>query len=97
MISITSAILSIYIWGVVCLLVYCLFAIARFYEQKAGQKSYYAVFLVPIVLFALAAIKYLWLVPKITGDPVGDVMWFLGGITLMGAGYFLLKLMMGGR
>ena len=81
----------------VCILVYCLFAVARFYEQKAGQKSYYAIFLVLIVLFALAAIRHLWVVPKIVGDPWGDIMRFLGGVTLMGAGYFLLKLMMGGR
>ena len=81
----------------VCILAYCLFAIARFYEQKAGQKSYYTVFLVPIALFAVAAIRYLWIVPQIAGDPWGDIMRFLGGVTLMGAGYFLLKLMMGGR
>ena len=97
MINIASGILTIYIWGVVCILAYCLFAIARFYEQKAGQKSYYVVFLVPIVLFAGAAIRYLWIVPQIAGDPWGDIMRFTGGIALMSSGYFLLKLMMGKR
>jgi hypothetical protein len=74
-----------------------LFSIARFYEEKSGRRSFYAVFLVPMVLFAVAAIRYLWFMPDIVGDFWGDLMRFAGGITLVGIGYFLLKLMIGGR
>jgi hypothetical protein len=84
-------------WGVVCVLLYFLFAIARFYEEKSGRRSYYALFLIPIVLFALATIKYLWLAPDIVGDAWGDLLRFLGGITVLGVGFYLLRLMTGRR
>ena len=84
-------------WGVVCILLYFLFAIARFYEVKSGRRSYYALFLIPIVLFALAALKYLWIAPAIVGDPWGDFLRFTGGVIVLGTGFYLLKLMTGKR
>jgi len=74
-----------------------LFFIARFYEEKSGRRSYYSLFLVPFGLFAFAAIKYAFTEPNIVGDFWGDVTRFAGGIVLGGAGFFLLKLMIGGR
>jgi hypothetical protein len=96
-INFISGILTIYIWGTVCVALYFLFAIARFYEEKSGRRSYYSLFLVPIGLFAIAAIKYSLLAPLISGDFWGDLLRFIGGVTLMGSGYFLLRLMIGGR
>ena len=89
--------LTIYIWGTVCVTLYFLFAIARFYEEKSGRRSYYPLFLVPIGLFAIAAIKYSLLAPLISGDFWGDLLRFMGGVTLTGSGFFLLWLMIGGR
>ena len=95
--NLVSGILTIYIWGVVCVLLFFLFAIGRFYQQKSGRRSYYYSFIVPIVLFALAAIRYAFLTPAIIGDLWGDILRFLAGVMVGGFGLFLLRLMIGGR
>jgi hypothetical protein len=95
--SLISAILTIYIWGAVCFLLYCLFAIARFYQQKSGRRSYYQSFLVSLVLFALAAVRYATVSPAIVGDVWGDMLRLAGGLIAGGFGLFLLRLMIGGR
>ena len=95
--NLVGIILTIYIWGVVCILLFFLFAIGRFYQQKSGRRSYYPSFFIPIALFALAAIRYTFLAPAIVGDVWGDVMRFLGGVVVGGFGLFLLRLMIGGR
>jgi hypothetical protein len=95
--NLVGGILTIYIWGVVCILLFFLFVIGRFYQQKSGRRSYYPSFFIPIALFALAAIRYTFLAPAIVGDIWGDVMRFLGGVVIGGFGLFLLRLMIGGR
>lgn len=95
--SLVSNVLTIYTWGIVCMLLFFLFSIARFYEKKSGLRSYYLSFFGPMILFALAAIRYIFLMPYIAGDLWGDLMRFLGGLMLGGFGLFLLKLMTGGR
>jgi hypothetical protein len=92
-----SGILNIYIWGVVCVLLFFLFAIGRFYEQKSGRRSYYPSFFVPIVLFAIAAVRYTFVTPVIVGDLWGDLLRFMGGLIVGGCGLFLLRLMVGSR
>lgn len=95
--SLVGSILTIYIWGAVCILAFFLFAIARFYQQKSGRRSYYGSFFVPIALFAVAAIRYAFLSPAIVGDIWGDLLRFFGGLVLGGVGLFLLNLMIGSR
>jgi hypothetical protein len=96
--NIIYGILTVYIWGIICMLLYCTFLIARFYEQKSGRKTYYKAFLAAIGLFALAAIKYA-LTPAsiISGDGFGDIIRFLGALITGGFGLYLLKLMVGKR
>jgi hypothetical protein len=95
--SLVNNILTIYSWGVVCVLLFFLFSIARFYEKKSGRSTYYWSFVGPIILFALAAIRYVFLMPNIVGDVLGDLMRFLGGLLVLLSGVFLLRLMTGGR
>jgi len=95
--SFVNDILTIYSWAIACILVLFLFFIARFYERKSGRRSFSWVFLAPVVLFAVAAIRYVTLSPAMAGDVWGDLLRFLGGITLIGFGSFLLRLMVGGR
>jgi tellurite resistance protein TehA-like permease len=95
--TLATAILTIYIWVVVCTLLFFLYVIARFFEKKSGRRSYYPSFFLPIVLFAIAAVRYLFLVPAIAGDLWGDLLRFVGGILVGGLGLLLLRLMMGGR
>jgi hypothetical protein len=95
--AIVTGILTIYIWVVVSVLLFFLYAIARFYEKKSGHCSYYPSFFVPIALFIVAAIRYSLVAPAIMGDLWGDLLRFVGGVMVGGFGLFLLRLMMRGR
>ncbi len=95
--NLVTGVLTVYIWGIACILLYFLFTIARFYEKKSGRRSFYASFLIPIVVFAGAMVRYALLAPLFVGDVLGDMLRFIGAIVLGGFGFFLLRLMMGGR
>ena len=91
-----SLFLTIYIWGLICVLIFFLFAIGRFYEKKSGHRSYYQLFLFPIGTFAIAAVLYAGNTSSIVGIFWADLLRFAGGLVLSGAGFFLLRLMIGG-
>jgi hypothetical protein len=88
--------LTLYVWGGVSFLLFFLFVIARFFERKASRKSFYPLFLLPILLFAGSAVRY-FSVGDFAGDPIGDLGRVIGGALVCGLGYFLLDLMTGGR
>jgi len=90
-----SVILNVYIWLAVCVLLFFLFAIGRFYERKSGQRSFYLAFPAAAVIFSVAAIRYIFFAPMIVGDLLGDMLRFVGGLIAGGFGLFLLKLMTG--
>jgi len=71
--------------------------IARFYQMTTGVSSYYRAFFVPAFLFLVGMGRYLMTDFGFAGDMLGDILFFLGGICLSMMGYFLLKLMTGGR
>jgi hypothetical protein len=89
--------LTIYNWGVVCFLLGFLFLVAHFYEKKSGRKSYYLFFLIPTFLFALAAVSYSLTPSLIVGQVLADLSRLGGGIVLVFLGFWLLRLMTGGR
>jgi hypothetical protein len=90
---------------VAAILVFFLFLIARFYELRFGQRSYYQLLLVPLSLFVVAAIWDAFFVNDQTGDPlldfVGatgpDLLLLVGGLLLLILCYSLYRTMMGGR
>jgi hypothetical protein len=88
--------LTLYIWGVVAVLIVLLNRIARFYQITSGRKSYYQLFWVPLVCISLGAVRYATQ-GVLTGDVLGDGLMLLGGVLLIGLGYYLLKLMTGSR
>ena len=94
----TYLILITYSWVIIAILLFFLFLIARFYEVKAHQKSYYQFFLLPLVLFLLGTLRYDFLfISDFVGDPLGDTLFFVGGVVTAILGYHLLNLMTGGR
>jgi hypothetical protein len=95
--SALTAVMSLYAWGVAAAIVFFLYLIARFFEEKAGQRSYYGLFLVPIVALVLGAFEYALYSKDFVGDFLGDALLFVGGVLLMIAGGNLLRLMVGGR
>jgi hypothetical protein len=93
--STVNAVLLLIAWGVICVLIAVLYRIARFYQITSGRRSRYQWFGVPLMLLAAAAVIDVLVV----GGPnlVGDVLLLLGGASLIGLGYYLLRLMTGSR
>ena len=89
-------ILAAYTWGGVSILLFFLFAIARFFERKSSRRSFYPLFLLPILLFSASVVRYT-AIDAFVGDLWGDLGRVIGGILVCGLGYFLLRLMTGGR
>ena len=94
--SLLGNILTLFTWGGVSVLLFFLFAIARFFERKSSRSSYYPLFLFPIVLFLGSAIRYV-ITDDFVGDPWADLGRILGGVMVCGLGIYLLNLMTGGR
>ena len=90
-----NAILLLIAWAVICVLIAVLYRIARFYQITSGRRSLYRWFLVPLGLLAAAAVTDLLIV----GEPNvwRDTLLLLGGASLIGLGYNLLRLMTGSR
>lgn len=105
MIQIVHSLFILYCWAVAALLISFLFLIGRFYEIKLRQKSYYQLFLIPFLLFLVAAIWYALFARDSAGarlyDFVGvfgpDLLYAIGGLVLIALGYYLHRSMMGGR
>lgn len=89
-------VLTIYTWALAGVLLLFLFGIARFYQHTARERSRYPLFLIPLVLFVAAALRYT-LIGGLSGDWLGDVLFCVGGISLFALGLFLDRLMMGRR
>lgn len=105
MIHTVSAILILYTWILVALLIFFLFLIGRFYEVKFGRRSRYQLFLLPLVFLVVAAVWDAFLANDYTKHPlldfVGafwpDLLFLVGGLVLTGLCYSLFRTMMGGR
>jgi len=89
--------LTLYNWGIVAVLLVFQFLIARFYEKKSGQRSYYAFFLVPALFFLAASVWYAFGANDLAGDVWGDSLLFVGGGILAALSTMLFRLMMGGK
>jgi hypothetical protein len=94
--SLLVDVLTLYTWGGVSVLLFFLFAIARFFERKSSRESFYSLFLLPILFFMGGAVRYI-LVGDFVGDLWGDLGRVLGGLLVCGLGFYLLNLMTGGR
>ncbi len=105
MVQAISSILIIVTWIAAAVLILFLFLIGRFYERRYGQKSGYQLYLIPLVLFTVAAVWDALLANEYTGHPlldfVGspgpDLLFMIGGLVLIGLAYNLYRTMIGGR
>lgn len=74
-----------------------LWLIARFYERSSGQRTHSYLFIPPLFLLPAAAIRYLVYDLSFLGDPIADLMFFLGGVFLFVGATLLGQIMMGER
>ncbi len=88
--------LTIYIWFVLTILLLLLLLIARFYQNVSHEQTYYFLFGVPIILFGIASARDAF-IDQVSGDLLGDAMWFAGGVILIGLCIHLYNLMTTGR
>jgi len=95
--TILTKLLTLSVWVGIAVLLVLLYRIARFYQVTTQVRSHYRLFLAPITLFLAGMIRYLLVNVQVAGDELGDLFFFLGGVCLSLMGYFLLKLMTGGR
>ena len=102
---ILSSLLVVFCWIIAAVLIFFLFLIGRFYEVRFGQKSYFQLTLIPLILFLVAGVWDAVFANSYTGDPLLDfvgalvpnLLLFAGGVILIALCYYLYRKMMGGR
>jgi hypothetical protein len=92
-----AAAMTLYAWILVAVVIGFLFFIARFFEEKAGQRTYYLVFVAPVCLFLLASVRYAFGNQDLVGDFWGDALAFGGGVSLIMLVNRLRSLMVGDK
>jgi hypothetical protein len=95
--TVLTKLLTLYIWSGIVALILLLNRIGRFYQLTTGVRTRYRLFFVPIALFLAGMVRYLVSDAGFAGDVLGDLLFFLGGVSLILLGYYLLRLMTGGR
>jgi len=96
-------------WVGVAVLLLLLYRIAYFYEVTSKQPTHYRLFIFPMALLLLGGLCYLIAgdlgevdsssLEQVIGIArlAGDSLQLAGGISLVGLGVFILRLMTGGR
>lgn len=80
-----------------------LLTIAHFFERTSQQKTWYQLYLIPILFTAAAAVRYMSRIatrdtqPDFAGDPLAEVLLLFAGLLLIGLGNLLYEKMMGER
>jgi hypothetical protein len=95
--EIIKYILAIYSWAVVGILAVFLGRIAYFYEKTSGQQTNYNFLFLPALLLLSGAVWYLVRNVEFTGQSVGDLLLFCGGVLLGMFGVRLQEFMTGAR
>ncbi len=83
----------LYGWFLLVGLLVFLMLIARFYQRFSGERTHFRLYLIPIVLFGVHAIRQTYFQP----DPIGDILAASAGIVLIGLVIFLYWRMTAGR
>ncbi len=88
--------LTIYAWFPLAVLLAILLMVARFYQNLTGERTRYALYSLPIVLFGLAAAQYARMT-RTSGEPIADLLLALGGAILLWLCVSLYRRMTAGR
>jgi hypothetical protein len=89
-------ILTIYAWFVLSGLLFLMALIARFFERLSGQRTYYQLFVVPVLAFAGATVR-LTSLDQVVGDKLTGILLAIGGASLIALCLNVYRLMTSGQ
>lgn len=95
--SLVSRVLIAWAWVAATAILFCLYMIARFFQQKAEQRSYYQAFIIPLVLYLFASFRCLLPGSDFATDGTANALLFVAGSGTLALGSYLFHLMTGGR
>jgi hypothetical protein len=84
---------TLYMWFPLTALLGFVYLIARFFERSYNERTYARLFVIPIICFGAAFVRYASIDVPI-GDSFGDVVLGLGGVVLVPLLFNLFWLMM---
>lgn len=88
-----SQLVILYGWFLLVGLIVFLMLIARFYQRFSGEPTHFRLYLIPIVLFGVQAVRQ----TSHGSDPLGNLFAATGGIVLLALSVFLFRRMTVGR
>jgi hypothetical protein len=91
-----NQILLLYFWFPLAVVIAILLLIARFYESFSGDRTWYMLYLIPLVLFGVGSVRYAS-INQIAGDTFGDLSMGAAGMVLMILSIRLYHQMTSGR
>lgn len=91
-----NQLLLLYTWFVLAGVLFFLLLIARLYHQFSGERTFSRLFILPIILFGLAVVRYNS-IDRVAHDSLGSALAALAGILLIGLSLHLYRQMTAGR
>lgn len=91
-----SQLLLLYTWFALAAVLFFLLLIARFYEKFSGTRTYFRLFVVPMLLFGAAVVRYSS-IDRFAHDFFGDAFLAGAGLVLAWLCIRLYRLMTAGR
>ncbi len=82
--------LNIYAWLAACLIMVFITAIAHFYQKKFGKRTFFYIYIVPIIVLIIPAMQ---IFPFFSF--IAEFIEFLGSLISFLASYFLYRTMVG--
>ncbi len=77
-----SQLLMLYTWFGLAVLVFFLILIARFYGRFSGDRTRYLLFILPLIGYGAAAVRYAS-IERSTDDLAGDLLAAVSGVLLI--------------
>lgn len=87
-----NQLLMLFMWFPLAALLLFMFLIARFYEKFSQERTFFRLYLIPLVLFGASAVRYAS-ADVIVGDSFADITSGIGGLCLLGLSIRLYWLM----
>jgi hypothetical protein len=91
-----SQLFLLYTWFALAAVLFFLLLIARFYQKFSGERTYFRLFLVPMLLFSVAVVRYSS-IDRIARDPFADLFLAAAGLLLAWLCIRLYRRMTAGR